>query len=331
MLLKQKGKSMKVSDEEYSNEWSAGSGIVSSHGLAGHSENGTEVPRSPTFCRSSTQLQTVLEHRTTPAVEVKMPLCTIQLVALNGNLEDFVKQLKDQEQRPLVLAKVIRWIITPSTLSVDRLLKQKWDILVIYNGTSGLPEKLCASATGIFTVQAGVPSTIVNNFAATNERLLHPEHVPALTGSLDRPRVAESAQNLEFTSELNSWLQKWDPDGSKGAVSMLNFLAFKPGMHDEYLKYGKAFSESIGARRGGIAKVVGRVTGEDEGVALGEAGWDELALAHYPSIRHFADMAASEDYQEVNHKHRIPSLRDTCILCTSELEIPGSRVSHAKL
>jgi len=255
----------------------------------------------------------------------------VQLVALNGNLEESVKQLKDHKQQPLVLAKVVRWIITPTALCADRLLKQRWDILVIYTGTSGLPEELRAFTSDVFTVQAGVPSTIVNSFATVNERLLYPKRVPDLTGSLDRPRVAESAQKLEFTAELNSWLERWDPDDSKGAVSMLNLLAFKPGMHDEYLKYGKAFSESIGSRRGGIAKVVGRVTGGDEGVASGEAAWDELALAHYPSIRHFADMAASEDYQEVNHKHRIPSLRDTCILCTSELEIPGSRVSQAKL
>jgi len=47
-----------------------------------------------------------------------------------------------------------------------------------------------------------------------------------------------------------------------------------------------------------------------------------VTTAHYPSIRHFADMSASEDYQAVNHKHRVGSLRDTCILCTSELELP---------
>jgi hypothetical protein len=32
-------------------------------------------------------------------------------------------------------------------------------------------------------------------------------------------------------------------------------------------------------------------------------------------------MLASEDYQEVNHKHRVGSLRDTCILMTSEIAI----------
>jgi len=62
-----------------------------------------------------------------------------------------------------------------------------------------------------------------------------------------------------------------------------------------------------------------------EGQERGE--WDEIALAHYPSILHFADMLASEDYQEVNQKYRVGSLRDTCILCTSELDLPAWRGS----
>ena len=93
---------------------------------------------------------------------------------------------------------------------------------------------------------------------------------------------------------------------------MLNLLAFAEGKKADYLQYGKAFAESIGSRRGGNAKIVGNVIGKKD-------GWDEMALAHYPSILHFADMLASEDYQEVNHKYRVGSLRDTCILCTSEL------------
>jgi hypothetical protein len=31
-------------------------------------------------------------------------------------------------------------------------------------------------------------------------------------------------------------------------------------------------------------------------------GWDEMALAHYPSLEHFAAMLSSPDYQEVNKK-----------------------------
>ena len=101
-------------------------------------------------------------------------------------------------------------------------------------------------------------------------------------------------------------------------MSMLNLLAFLPDKHDSYLTYGKAFAESIGSKRGGNAKLVGNIV--DPNQKKGE-GWDEFALAHYPSIMHFADMLASEDYQAVNLKYRVPSLRDTCILCTSEIEI----------
>jgi len=66
-----------------------------------------------------------------------------------------------------------------------------------------------------------------------------------------------------------------------------------------------------------------------EGKEKGE--WDEIALAHYPSILHFADMLASEDYQEVNKKYRVGSLKDTCILCTSELDLPAWREGSSKL
>jgi len=242
-------------------------------------------------------------------------------VTLSGTLRDFVKKIKTSEEQPLVLSRVVRWMITPTQLSVDPLLKLQWDVLVIYKGTTGMPLSVKTLTKDIFTIQAGIPSSIVNNFAATNKRLLQPTHVPDLTGALDRPRVADSAQKLEYTNDIRSWIEKFDPNNNKGAVSMLNLLAFKPDMHDEYLKYGKAFAQSIGSRRGGVAKLVGKVVGGDKGLTPAEGGWDEIALAHYPSIRHFADMAASEDYQAVNHKHRIRSLRDTCILCTSEVDL----------
>lgn len=103
---------------------------------------------------------------------------------------------------------------------------------------------------------------------------------------------------------------------------MLNFLSFKSGKKSDYLKYGKAFAESIGSKRGGNAKLVGNVvSSSSEKDKEVEGQWHEFALAHYPSLLHFADMLASEDYQTVNEKYRVPSLFDTCILCTSELEV----------
>ena len=102
---------------------------------------------------------------------------------------------------------------------------------------------------------------------------------------------------------------------------MFNLLAFNTGMKDEYLKYGAAFAKSIGSRHGGNAKIVGNVVSVNGKEDKGEEDWDEIALAHYPSIQHFRDMLTSDDYQEVNHRHRVGSLRDTCILMTSEIGI----------
>lgn len=109
---------------------------------------------------------------------------------------------------------------------------------------------------------------------------------------------------------------------------MLNLLSFREGMKESYLKYGAAFGESIGAKRGGNAKLVGNIvhknSSQQNSKSKSEGNdliWHEFALAHYPTILHFADMLASEDYQSVNREFRVPALADTCILCTSELEI----------
>jgi hypothetical protein len=110
---------------------------------------------------------------------------------------------------------------------------------------------------------------------------------------------------------------------------MLNLLSFVPGEKEEYLKYGSAFAKSIGSRHGGNAKIVGNVIStsdadksREKGKEEGE-GWDEIAIAHYPSLRHFAAMAGSKDYQDVNKKYRVGALRDTFILCTMEIGEDG--------
>ena len=41
---------------------------------------------------------------------------------------------------------------------------------------------------------------------------------------------------------------------------MLNLFAFIPGRKNQYLKYGKAFSDSVGSRRGGgLETLVGKI------------------------------------------------------------------------
>ena len=111
-------------------------------------------------------------------------------------------------------------------------------------------------------------------------------------------------------------------------VAMLNLLAFVEGKREQYKKYGAAFSQSVGARYGGNAKVVGRVLGGP----AGEDGWDEIAVAHYPSIQHFAAMIGDKDYQEANQTFRLGSLKDTFIICTMEVDSDGELVKggHGK-
>jgi hypothetical protein len=260
-----------------------------------------------------------------------MPVCTINLLSLtpSTSLHQFLSTLHSTNLEPLIISKVIRWIILPTTISVPSLLAKNihWDILLILPSSSPLPPNLQILIAHQFVVKAGVPSRLLTDFERKNERLLHPQEgdVPELTGSLDKPKINDdSAQHLELSPELRNWIEDFSTKDGKGAVSMLNLLAFKPGLKAEYLKYGAKFASSVGKRRGGNAKIVGSVIHSDSGSKGDDddgEGWDEIALAHYPSILHFADMLASEDYQEVNHRYRVGSLRDTLILCTSELAL----------
>ncbi|KAI4218674.1 MAG: hypothetical protein LQ349_008616 [Xanthoria aureola] len=255
-----------------------------------------------------------------------MPVCTIYLASLRDPISDSIATLRSTPLRPLVLARVARWIIKPSDLSKEALLRtpQLWDLLLILPGTfNTLPEVLEPLINHQWSIQAAIPSRLFSSFESKNDQFLHPrpEDVPPSTGALSNPRLAVSSQTLELTTELRGWIS--GGESPKGAITMLNLLAFAPGMKDEYLKYGKAFAESIGSRRGGMAKIVGKIIPGSCSDGCNE--WDEVALAHYPSLDHFADMLASEDYQDVNKKYRVPSLKDTCILCTSELGIEKLR------
>lgn len=269
-----------------------------------------------------------------------MPLATLHLIALSPNvsISKYLRALNSYPIKPLVASKVIRWIIKPEKFSTH-LLNQEWSLLLILPVSSPIPDPYLTAdwVHRHWSITAGIPKTLINDFEAKNHRLLYPQQgdVPNLTGSLDNPRMASSSQGLELNDDILSWSKNFaagnSPAGT-GAVSMLNLLSFKPGKeaHDSYLEYGKAFGSSIGNRRGGFAKLVGKVV-PDQGVADEDRyGWDEIALAHYPSIKHFTDMLASEDYQKVNHEFRLPALRDTCILCTSELD-PDLSTDKAKL
>ncbi|KAK4613796.1 hypothetical protein CLAFUW4_09157 [Fulvia fulva] len=256
-----------------------------------------------------------------------MPLITLHLIQLSPGrtISQYLRALSSLSIKPLVASKVVRWIIKPEKLSTH-LTNAPWDLLLILPATTKLPEAYSNTdwLHRHWSITAGMPKGLVNGFQERNQRLLHPQRgdVPELTGSVSKPKMASSTQGLELNDELLGWSRDFKL-GQDGAVSMLNLLSFKPGKeaHESYLRYGKAFAESIGAKRGGNAKVVGKVVADQGTANEDKYGWDEIAVAHYPSIRHFVDMLASEDYQKVNHESRLPALRDTCILCTTELDL----------
>jgi hypothetical protein len=273
-----------------------------------------------------------------------MPLAHIHLLHLSPTLPlpTAVTILATTTPPPLTLSRVIRWIILPSapTPATKSLLTHPWDLLYITLSPT-LPSHLTPHLLGHYHLTTGIPSRLTTNFPTSNASLLHPSSgtTPSLTGSLRNPRLGASAQTLELDQQLLHWATDIFAVRSgatgKGAVSMLNLLAFQPGEESKaaYQRYGKAFAEDVGKRRGGVAKLVGNVVpvADAKGPGKGSAGevkrddgrdgWDEFALAHYPSIEHFVDMLASEDYQEVNLRERVGSLRDTCILCTSEIAV----------
>ncbi|KAF1936021.1 hypothetical protein EJ02DRAFT_360127 [Clathrospora elynae] len=281
-----------------------------------------------------------------------MPLCTLHLLALDHTTPNpfslFLFTLKALHVSPLIISRVIRWIILPSKLSTEHLLGRNihWDILLILPDTSPLPQDLQKLVQHHWSVTAGVPSRLIQDFPSKNNALLHPDpsSVPKLSEKTCK-KTTESSQSLELSDELDAWIEtfvKGSGKEARGAVSMFNLLAFNPGMKSEYLKYGAAFAKSIGSKHGGNAKIVGNAThvngstvsesnsrAAENGVdSKGDIGtrkdnWDEIALAHYPSILHFRDMLASEEYQVVNKRYRVPSLRDTCILMTSEIAVEG--------
>jgi hypothetical protein len=266
-----------------------------------------------------------------------MPLCTVTLLSLHTTtpnpLLTFLSTLHTSDVEPLVISRVIRWIILPTKLSTSELLAQNihWDILLILPSTDSLPSSVQKLIEHQWSIVAGIPSRLLKDFRSKNEKFLHPppEFVPKLCGDKGKggPGLASSSQNLELSPELESWISSFNTHGGaegRGAVSMLNLLSFNPGLKASYLKYGAAFADSIGSRHGGDAKIVGTVINVNgKGKEQGDGGWDEVALAHYPSIKHFAEMLGSADYQEANGKFRVPALRDTLILCTSEVGIEG--------
>jgi hypothetical protein len=260
-----------------------------------------------------------------------MPTCPLVLIALNSDttIPGFLSVLGRHKLKPIVQAKVVRWIILPTNLSIAPLLSYNthWDLLLVLPTGTELPSEALSHLTASWDVVGGIPSKIIQDFSSKNAKLLNPPAGSIRPAEPPQKTTASTSQSLELSPELNAWVTAQTHDIRKHPVSMLNLLSFVPEKKDQYKQYGAAFAEKVGSRHGGDAKIVGHVVG---GQAK-EEGWHEIAIAHYPSLEHFAAMISSRDYQEVNQKYRLGSLLDTFILCTMEIDDHGELAGRSSI
>lgn len=267
-----------------------------------------------------------------------MVVCNLHIVALKSGTSPpaFLAKIRQHDIKPIFQAQILRWMILPTHISAGHLLNRnlRWDLVLGLDASAAIPSALQPEIEAIWTVSCGASARVLAEYSKRNAALLKPE--PGSVPKVELPDVSRSsnAQNLEFSPELGEWISSMPPALQNHPVSMLNLLAFNEGKKDDYVRYGKEFSSRVGARYGGNVKIAARVV-DGEGQRARDEGWDEIAWVHYPTVKHFAAMSASREYQEVNQQYRLGALKDTFILCTVEIddhgELAGDRTARGKL
>ncbi|KAJ5225871.1 hypothetical protein N7468_007096 [Penicillium chermesinum] len=236
-------------------------------------------------------------------------------------------------------------VIHPTILDNSPLATQKWDLMVLLQNSDPatkdpIPASLRTSIQNSYDITTGIPSKLLSSYPTRDATLKRETASTPLTGALDKllkNGSKDSSQNLEVSPQLLQFMTELSKSHT-GPVTMLNLLHFQqPDGKKSYYQYGQAFMPVAG-KRGGSAKLVGNVVKPGEGQKDDSRGsrerapqdwWNEISIVHYPSIRHFCDMLAGEDYQAINEKYRLGALRDTFLLCTTEFE--AEDVANAKL
>ncbi|KAL4791390.1 hypothetical protein BDV19DRAFT_393135 [Aspergillus venezuelensis] len=269
-----------------------------------------------------------------------MPALTLHLLSLtNTSAQSFISELRKSTSTKVVVAsRPRRVIISPTILDTKTLLSEPWDLLLLLQPTSNaqgqdspFPSELVAKIKKEYTIPVGIPSKLLSTYPQRDAELKKSASGIPLTGSLDKlGSDVGKGQNLEVSGELYDFMNEFSKVHDR-PVTMLNLLHFHAqGGKQNYYKYGQvAFAcqgfNPVAAKRGGSAKLVGNVI-RPAGVSQyrkPEDWWNEISIVHYPSIKHFCDMLAGGDYQEVNRKYRLGALKDTFLLCTTEFDIEG--------
>lgn len=203
-----------------------------------------------------------------------MPVCPLIIVSLQSGISTtkFLSTLRKNEVKPIIQAKVVRWIVLPTKLSVAPLLAHNthWDLLLVLPTGTDLPKEALNLVATSWNLQSGVPSRMLNGFKEKNEQLLN-----SSAGSVKPPEaigdvMLDDNQTLGLSPELISWISSLPAESRKHPISMLNLLSFLPNKKEQYMKYGAEFAKRVGSRHGGDAKIVGHVIDEQakkEGVS----------------------------------------------------------------
>lgn len=165
----------------------------------------------------------------------------LRLLSLTTDVPTFLSALKNSDVKPLTINKVVRWIILPKTTSlVSSVLPQdvKWDLLLVLPTDKPLPSDLQKLVKKEWHVTAGMPSGMLKDFHARNEKLLHPDpsSVPKLSEHQTGKGMKHDSQSLELSPELANWISDFATEEGGDAVSMFNLLSFKRGRKGSYLR-----------------------------------------------------------------------------------------------
>lgn len=108
----------------------------------------------------------------------------------------------------------------------------------------------------------------------------------------------ESADPDRGAERLNTEaLKLFAGRASEGPVVMLNLLRFRPdGGRERYEEYGAAVAPLLQGVGGDVV-----FAGAPAAAMIGDASWDLVALARYPTRQAFLDMISSPAYQEIAH------------------------------
>ncbi|CAG8229658.1 unnamed protein product [Penicillium nalgiovense] len=252
-----------------------------------------------------------------------MPVATLHLLTLtkSTDAQSFLQKLRQSPSTRVIVASRPRHVVIhPNILDNHPLASNPWDLIVLLqvtqpNEQGPIPSALRRLITNEYIITTGIPSKLLSDYQARDSRLKNDASSIPLTGSLDkvvREGSKEASQNLEVSPELLRFMNELSKT-HKGPVTMLNLLHFHhPDGKKNYHQYGQAFIPVAG-KRGGSAKLVGNVVppASEKSDSRGSRNrsqqdwWNEISIVHYPSIRHFCDMLAGEDYQAINERYRL--------------------------